>query len=914
MNDLASTDMMKRSLILALAGLISLGAIQPMLAQPSNGVPPKPNVKVIPGDGMVTLYWDDIAETYRDSTFSPPRNNFEGYKVYRATLPDFSDALRVTDNAGNPLEYLPIAQFDRINDITGYHPAAREGLRYWLGDDSGIRRVFEDTGLVNGKIYYYAVVAYTHGDAVEEFFIPIQFDTNGNPIPPPFPNTYFTVRPKESPIDIQISSTGAITMGPNVISVTPQVYAPGYIEPTDPAISRISGSAGGTVSVEIIDPVELKPNTNYSITFRDTIIPAANASLPDEIRTRDVSVRNLTTGEYLFLNETRFATEQLLIKDGLLINIANLGDRVETNPDLSGWRNTGNRTNHTFGFNVARRNTKLADYRVEFGEGIVNRSDTITLQPGNVFLQAEDVNFRVVNTTTGLEIPFAFFTNPGIPRDLQGSFIDPANPQIGYVVGGSGIIRKTTNGGTSWLPKESLINTRLNAVFFIDSQIGWAVGEAGAVLKTTDAGETWVTLVSGISRNLNDVWFLDANNGFAISSTISVSGQNQSIIYRTTDGGTTWSNLPIANSTTNPPGASVRNMNAMTFTDANNGYIVGANNELITTSDGGVTWNRRQAIPTPVRILNSIDFADANTGWIVGSLGQILKTTNAGLNWVQQTSGVTAALNHVSFPSLTHGWAVGANGTIIHTNDGGATWTPQTSGTTAQLFSVVFNDELNGYAFGNGPTILQTTDGGQQWSLITTEKQFRAYLQPANPAPLPFSDEIYFIEEYNGVEYQVTWKVDMLPPLRGGTSNPEAGDVLELVTRKPFTSADRYDFTIGDVNLPKVEESLAESTLDAIRVVPNPYVVSSVFETVQGDLANQRQLHFTRLPQECTIRIFSVSGQLVQTLQVSNSFNTSRYIWDMRDKNGHEIPYGVYVYHVEAPGVGEKIGKFAVIK
>ena len=79
-------------------------------------------------------------------------------------------------------------------------------------------------------------------------------------------------------------------------------------------------------------------------------------------------------------------------------------------------------------------------------------------------------------------------------------------------------------------------------------------------------------------------------------------------------------------------------------------------------------------------------------------------------------------------------------------------------------------------------------------------------------------------------------------------------------------------------------------------------------------LANQRQLHFTHLPQECTIRIFNVAGQLVQTLNVSNSFNTSRFIWDMRDKNGREIPYGVYIFHVEAPGIGEKVGKFAVIK
>ncbi|MDP2268994.1 MAG: hypothetical protein Q8K46_07485, partial [Deltaproteobacteria bacterium] len=190
-----------------------------------------------------------------------------------------------------------------------------------------------------------------------------------------------------------------------------------------------------------------------------------------------------------------------------------------------------------------------------------------------------------------------------------------------------------------------------------------------------------------------------------------------------------------------------------------------------------------------------------------------------------------------------------------------------------------------------------------------TEKRFRALISAGQAR----SDEIYLIEEFNNKPYQLTWKVSMLPSTRG-SEDPGEGDVLELVTIKPFTSADEYTFSIGAANTPTVNSDLPESVLDAIRVVPNPYVVASIFETVQGDRANQRQLHFTRLPQECTIRIFTVSGQLVQVLNVSNSFNTSRYVWDMRDKNGNDISYGVYVYHVEAPGIGEKVGKFAVIK
>ena len=36
--------------------------------------------------------------------------------------------------------------------------------------------------------------------------------------------------------------------------------------------------------------------------------------------------------------------------------------------------------------------------------------------------------------------------------------------------------------------------------------------------------------------------------------------------------------------------------------------------------------------------------------------------------------------------------------------------------------------------------------------------------------------------------------------------------------------------------------------------------------------------------------------------------------WDMRTKDGIEVAFGVYIFHVDVPGVGEKIGKFAIIK
>ncbi|HCI72547.1 MAG TPA: hypothetical protein DHV30_18915 [Balneola sp.] len=66
------------------------------------------------------------------------------------------------------------------------------------------------------------------------------------------------------------------------------------------------------------------------------------------------------------------------------------------------------------------------------------------------------------------------------------------------------------------------------------------------------------------------------------------------------------------------------------------------------------------------------------------------------------------------------------------------------------------------------------------------------------------------------------------------------------------------------------------------------------------------------------MRIFTSSGVLVREIEVTSSNtqgeNGGTYIWDLLTKDNLEISYGIYIYHVEARGVGNKTGKFAVIK
>jgi photosystem II stability/assembly factor-like uncharacterized protein len=871
--------------------------------------PPAPNVSVVPGNGRVTLYWDDVAEGFVDPVLASRnlpqsrRRNFEGYKIYKSTDPQFLDAFAITDNKGNIQGYRPIAQFDRDNGIREYHPAAINGMRVWLGTDTGIQRIFVDEDVINGKLYYYAVVAFTHGDALPDFSVPLVNPSTGEPYPfPPPANTVYTHSPRESLLDKSVNtSTGEIRLGKNVVRVMPNAGAAGYQEAVDPVVQRISGSAGGSIAVSIVDPSKALPNTTYSITFEDTIIAGTTSLDPDLIVTKSFTLTNLETGAKVFDRDERFRSEQLLIRDGLLVEITNAGDTVRVNNELSRWNSQSNRTIHTFQFGVNTRFSKLADYKVEFYDEPVSRSTNYTLRVGalNLTLPAEDVNFKVFNTTDGTEIPFAFFVNPNIPRDLRDIVF--LNENRGITVGGAGQIRVTSNGGETWNNVVSPTTKRLNSVYFVNETTGWAVGEDGAIIKSNDGGNTWDDLELNTTRDLYGVHFINESTGIAVG--------DQGWIIRTTDGGFSW-NTVVSNSN--------RLLRAVVFTDATTGVIVGNASEVLRTTDGGLTWNREGVTfqggtaADLFRNLTAVDFVDANTGWMVGFLGVIWRTDNGGLTWVRQRPPQNVLLNDVAFTNATTGLTVGANGTIFGTIDGGSTWTLQSSGTTTPLNAVTTTGSSVAYAAGDGPTILNTETGGQVWARTTTEKRFRSFVD-ANG--LPRSDEIYFIENFGTESNVVTWKVSMLPNTRLGTVDPGEGDELELVTIKPFTRADEYRFRVTDQNLPRVESVLVEDVLKAIKVVPNPYVVTHVGEPNPfGSSAGVRQLHFTHLPVQCTIRVFNVSGQLVQTINVNNNPGVNRYIWDMRNSSGHEIPYGVYIYHVEAPGVGEMTGKFAVIK
>jgi hypothetical protein len=162
------------------------------------------------------------------------------------------------------------------------------------------------------------------------------------------------------------------------------------------------------------------------------------------------------------------------------------------------------------------------------------------------------------------------------------------------------------------------------------------------------------------------------------------------------------------------------------------------------------------------------------------------------------------------------------------------------------------------------------------------------------------------------VSRRVTWTVQMTGD-NASTINPTRGDVFELKLKVPFSAGDVFVFrTKAEV---VAADKAAQTSAGAPYVVPNPYVGAASFEPnpfgVQG--RGERRMEFRNLAQGSTIRIFTVRGELVQTLFHDGS--TDGYVtWNMRTKDNLDVAPGLYVYHVDGGTAGTHIGKFAIIK
>ena len=240
-------------------------------------------------------------------------NDFEGYKVYRATDKYFSDSEVITDGYGTPMFMKPIYQCDLIDEIMGFTDFGLvNGMGYNLGYDTGITHVFRDNTVQNGRTYYYAVVAYDYGA----------------------PNIGPGISPSENNVVIELNEAEEIrSIGKNVAIVVPHQPAAGYVPPEIQVVTDDYLFGTGTINPQIIASGSLQPEHEYLLTFGiDTISTVSNYDRGILYTTKSFSVYDVTENYKLLYEENseNYVSNNLIYRDTLNYWTLNPHDEVET--------------------------------------------------------------------------------------------------------------------------------------------------------------------------------------------------------------------------------------------------------------------------------------------------------------------------------------------------------------------------------------------------------------------------------------------------------------------------------------------------------------------------------------------------------------------------------------------------------
>lgn len=141
----------------------------------------------------------------------------------------------------------------------------------------------------------------------------------------------------------------------------------------------------------------------------------------------------------------------------------------------------------------------------------------------------------------------------------------------------------------------------------------------------------------------------------------------------------------------------------------------------------------------------------------------------------------------------------------------------------------------------------------------------------------------------------------------GGGVLPEPGTVVRFITNK--INGEDVTYTLQTPDAATYNSSaLAKKNLDLINVFPNPYYGAHSGERTPVD----KWVEFTHLPPTCTIRIFNIAGALIKTIKRQGVTDRTWEKWGLDNEAGLPVASGIYIYHIDVPGVGEKIGKMAL--
>ena len=312
---------------------------------------------------------------------------------------------------------------------------------------------------------------------------------------------------------------------------------------------------------------------------------------------------------------------------------------------------------------------------------------------------------------------------------------------------------RSTDGGASWSASSSGLTASMVNDFAVAGSVVYAATSVG-VYRSADGGANW-QLGGQASPSTSPI----------LARTVAVKPDEPSVVYagtggfgsglyKSTDGGSTF--VGKANGIFIP----IINALAVSPNDVNTVYA-GTQLGLFKTTNGGDNWAQLPVLPFGTQPgINKvvIDPSNPQTVYTGTTNRGVFKSTDGGANWTQVNNGLSPFGNNAQVralaldPANTQTIYVGVNGTVTgvyKSTDGGANWTSSSMGLSVNVNGLTVFPTVNAllvdpsspstvYAATNSFGIFRSTDGGANWAQANNGLANRNVLalasRPGSPA------------------------------------------------------------------------------------------------------------------------------------------------------------------------------------
>jgi photosystem II stability/assembly factor-like uncharacterized protein len=309
-----------------------------------------------------------------------------------------------------------------------------------------------------------------------------------------------------------------------------------------------------------------------------------------------------------------------------------------------------------------------------------------------------------------------------------------------YAVIGYNGFYKTTDGGLNWTHPDIPVEASIVDIEMVDEQTIIYGSTNGMIYKSTDGGNTWSQKFfnSSLTTFINYVKMFDADKGIAMGDALS--GGLPAVFIKTTDGGESW--VSINNNAFG--GYSGDTWRRIDFTDEHTGYFYesGINPQaLYKTTDGGSSWNIVDSYP----LVALINFYDDQIGLFAIIPEYIVyRTVDGAISWSPSSLVFPAWLGDFEFlPDDPSKIWFASKSKLYFSDDTAATFQEQfISSESIYIRDIHCVDEKTVWLLADNGLVFRNTNGNKITGIsedlkpLTDFRLYQNYSNPFNPSTI----------------------------------------------------------------------------------------------------------------------------------------------------------------------------------